>query len=132
MILITGVDISSRSAAMSGCAEKQATRKPSYCAAMGRRACRQRAVERMASLLLSMAVGPVEGAVKPVTVTVGGRVGPREERQAWVMEGVELGLMRRTLRVLEEVPVMEGREAIVVCGEDFFNAFVWGEVHTAM
>ena len=110
---ITGPDTSSRSATMSGCAEKQATRKPSYCSAMGRRACRQRAVERMASLVLSMAVGPVTGAVKPVTVTVGGMVGLRDERQARVMEGVELGLIRRMERGLVEVPVMEGRVPIV-------------------
>lgn len=33
--------------------------------------------------------------MKPVTVTEGGRVSRRESRQAVVMEGVELGLMRR-------------------------------------
>lgn len=98
---------------MSGCAEKHATRKPSYCVAMGRRACRQRAVERTASLWPSMAVGAVGGAVKPVTVTCGGRVGPRNERQDCVMLGVELGFMRRMERGLVVLPVMKGREDIV-------------------
>lgn len=60
-----------------------------------------------------MAVGAVEGAVKPVTDMEVGRVEAREERQAVVMEGVELGFMRRMEMALVEVPVMEGKEVIV-------------------
>lgn len=67
----------------------------------------------MASEVLSMAVGAVAGAVKPVTDMEAGRVGAREERQAVVMEGVELGFMRRMEMALVEVPVMEGKGVIV-------------------
>lgn len=63
-----------------------------------------------------MAVGAVGGAVKPVTFTDVGRVERREERQAVVMEGVELGFMRRMEMGVVGVPVMEGREVIVGLG----------------
>ena len=56
---------------------------------------RQAAAERTASAWDSMAVGAGGGAVKPVTVVFGGRVGAREARQAVVMLGVLFGFMRR-------------------------------------
>lgn len=57
----------------------------------------------------SMAVGAGWGAVKPVVVTEGGRVWAREARQDFVIDGVELGLMRRMEMGLVAVPVMVGR-----------------------
>lgn len=69
----------------------------------------------MASARPSMAEGEeVEGAVKPWTVTCGGRVLDMLRRQARVMEGVELGLMRRMEMGRVEVPVTEGRVVVVV------------------
>lgn len=43
-----------------------------------------------------------------MTVTYGGSVGSRDLRQASVIEGVPFGLMRRTLILRAEEPVMLG------------------------
>lgn len=63
-----------------------------------------------------MAEGAGCGAVKPETVTEGGRVGAREARQDRVIEAVALGLMRRMEMGWVVVPVMVGRalEAMVM------------------
>ncbi len=81
----------------------------------------QAAAERTPSTAPSMAEGASKrGAVKPWTVTWGGRVGSRERRQASVMLGVALGLMRRMLmwRGWGAVEVMEGRSMVCCEGED--------------
>jgi hypothetical protein len=57
-----------------------------------------------------MAEGVGWGAVKPVTVQYGGRVGCNERRQASVIEEVPLGLMRRILMALVDDPVTTGRD----------------------
>jgi hypothetical protein len=54
-----------------------------------------------------MAVGDVQGAVKPWTVTWGGSVLAMLRRQASVMEGVEFGLMRRIEMGCVEDPVTD-------------------------
>lgn len=99
MIPVVGWGNSSRSIGIKGCAEKQATRNASkgglWVVIKGCRARKVSAAERTASARPSMAVGDVGGAVKPWTVTLGGRVGVSERRQEAVMVGVELGLIRR-------------------------------------
>lgn len=57
----------------------------------------QASVERIASDWDSIAVGPGCGAVKPWTVTFGGRVGAMAFRQPFVMYSVEFGLTKRIL-----------------------------------
>ena len=47
--------------------------------------------------------------MNPVTVQEGGRVVSSERRQESVIEEVPLGLMRRTLITLVDVPVIDGR-----------------------
>lgn len=74
----------------------------------------QSAALRMPSRRPSIALGAVGGAVKPVTVTCSGRVGARERRQACVMLGVALGLIRRMEMGAVEVPVIEGRSAMII------------------
>lgn len=69
---------------------------------------KQSAAERTASARPSMAVGAVAGAVKPWTVTWGVSVLEILRRQASVMEGVELGLMRRIEIGRVEDPVTDG------------------------
>lgn len=56
-----------------------------------------------------MAEGAGCGAVKPATVTEGGRVRAREARQDLVIEAVALGFMRRMEMGWAVVPVMVGR-----------------------
>lgn len=68
-----------------------------------------------------MAEGAGCGAVKPETVTEGSRVGAREARQDCVMEGVELGFMRRMEMGWVVLPVMVGREG---GGREFGSAMV--------
>lgn len=75
---------------------------------------REAAAERTPSRCPSMADGLGCGAVKPVTVTKGGRLCSRERRQADVMLAVPLGLMRRIEIGLELMPVIEGRDAAIV------------------
>lgn len=85
---------------MSGCAEKQATsiaEKVAVAAALAgeARARMHASDERIASVADSIAEGEGCGAVKPVRVQFGGREGMSVLTQAEVMDGVELGLMRR-------------------------------------
>lgn len=105
---------------ISGCAEKHATKKPSKCGLvgwlrMGVKARKQSAADRAASARPSMAEGAVGGAVKPWTVMDGGIVRRMLRRQASVMDGVELGLIRMMEMGRSGVPVTDGRiEAIVM------------------
>ncbi|KUI72185.1 hypothetical protein VM1G_08066 [Cytospora mali] len=115
-----GWGYSSRSMGIKGCAEKHATRKASKGwgwdgpLSMGCRARTQSAAERTASARPSMADGAVLGAVKPCTVTWGGSVLAILRRQPSVMDGVELGLMRRIEMGRVEVPVTDGRGKVIV------------------
>lgn len=65
-----------------------------------------------------MAEGAGCGAVKPATVTEGGRVGAREARQDRVIEAVELGFMRRMEMGWVVVPVMVGRAKEVMVSDN--------------
>lgn len=69
---------------------------------------KQSAAERTASARPSIAEGAVAGAVKPWTVTCGGSVAAMLRRQAWVIDGVELGLMSRMDIGRVEAPVTDG------------------------
>lgn len=100
---------------MRGWALKQATRKASYLDAIGTTPRIAAAAERTPSRWPSMAEGVGWGAVKPVTVQYGGRVDSRERRHASVMEEVPLGLIKRMLIVLAELPVTEGSSGMFGC-----------------
>lgn len=83
---------------MSGWAEKQATSIASNIWLVCLSAARARihaSAERIASVIDSIAEGPGRGAVKPVTVQFCGREARMVSRQPAVIEGEELGFMRR-------------------------------------
>lgn len=70
---------------------------------------KQSADESTASARPSIADGAVGGAVKPCTVTCGGRVAAMLRRHALVMVSVELGLMSKMDMGRVEAPVTLGR-----------------------
>lgn len=72
------------------------------------------AADMTLSKLLSMAVGAGAGAVKPVTVTSGGRFGDTALRQLWVIVAVAFGLMRRMRIGRDCWPVMEGSVVLLL------------------
>jgi hypothetical protein len=102
MIPMMGNVKSSRSAEMSGCAEKQATSAASTYSIQVERSREQRArihasEDKIASVADSIAEGEGCGAVKPITVQPDGREDLTVETQAAVIVGVEFGFTRRIL-----------------------------------
>jgi len=94
----TGHEYISLNAGMSGCAEKHATSIASNIVPVCGFAARARihaSAERIASVVDSMAEGPGRGAVKPVSVQFGGSDERRVSLHPAVIEGEELGFMRR-------------------------------------
>lgn len=87
---------------------------------MGCRARKQSADESTASARPSIAEGAVGGAVKPCTVTCGGRLVAILRRHALVMVSVELGLMSRMDIGRVEAPVTHGRRVDdMAVGDEF-------------
>lgn len=90
---------------------------------MGCRARKQSADESTASARPSMAEGAVGGAVKPCTVTCGGRVLAMLRRHAVVMVSVELGLMSRMDIGRVEAPVTLGRGVDDIAADDGWEQY---------